>query len=80
MPVWRKEHELARVVVHFIGIILTSVSGSALCGHLSRQAYLYQWGYTGAMALPTATCMLLAGVGFFLVSRGEEPDAGNSAG
>lgn len=78
MPVWRKEHELARVIVHYIGIIITSVSGSALCGQLGRRAYLYQWGYTGTMALPTALCLLLTGIGFFLVSRGEEPHAGDS--
>lgn len=72
MPIWRREHELARVVVHYIGIIITAISTCALCGQLSHQQWLYQWGYTGTMALPTAFCLCLTGIALFLLSRGED--------
>lgn len=78
MPIWRKEHELARVIVHYIGIVGVVISGTALCGQLSHNIALYQWGHTGAMSLPTATICCLFGIGFFLVSRGEAPNAGDS--
>jgi len=70
-PVWRKEHEVARVVVHFIGMIVFSIGMSAVCGQLAGRPALYEWGFAGQMSLPTAVCLCLSGIGFFLVSRGE---------
>jgi polyferredoxin len=71
MPVWRKEHEFARVVVHFIGMIIFAIGLTAFSGHLSNNAPMISWGYVGAMAMPSAVVAMLSGVAFFLVSRGE---------
>lgn len=71
MPIWRKEHELARVVVHYIGISVTAVAVTSLCGIMSGHPVLYNWGSVGSMSLPTSFCFFLAGIGFYLVSRGE---------
>lgn len=78
MPIWRKEHELARVVVHFIGMIIFAIGTTALSGWITGHPALYQWGLTGQMSLPTAFCLCLAGIGFFLVSRGEARHGGGA--
>jgi len=77
MPIWRKEHELARLIVHFIGMIVFGVGLTAICGQLSGQAGLYQWGHVGSMAVPTGICAILSGIGFFLISRGEDSNGEN---
>jgi hypothetical protein len=71
MPIWRKEHEKSRVFVHYIGLVVAAVAVTALCGQLARIPLLFEWGHTGSMSLPTAICLLLCGIGFFIVSRGE---------
>jgi len=71
MPIWRKEHEVARVSVHFIGLIVTAISGAAFCGQIAHSPIMYQWGFYGTMSLPTALCLILTGVALFLLSRGE---------
>lgn len=78
MPVWRKEHEPARVTVHFVGMVITAISGTSICGQISGRANFATWGAQGAMSLPTAVCLVLAGIGFFLLSRGEDRRAGLS--
>lgn len=77
MPIWRREHELARVVIHYMGIVTTAISASTILGQVTNQPYLYAWGHYGAMSLPTGVVCTAFGVGFFMVSRGEAPnDAG----
>lgn len=71
MPIWRREHELARVVVHYIGIIICAVAITVITGRLSHVSALSGWGDPVPMSFPTAGCLVLAGIGFFLVSRGE---------
>lgn len=71
MPVWRKEHELTRVIVHHIGIVGSVICGTALCGQISDRPYLYQWGHSGSMSLPTAIVCLAYGIAMFMLSRGE---------
>ena len=71
MPIWRKEHELARVVVHYIGMIICAIAVTALLGRLANHPYVSGWGDPVPMSFPTAVCLTLAGCGFFLVSRGE---------
>jgi len=78
MPIWRKEHETSRVMVHLFGIVIFAIAATALCGQISGRPVLYSWGFTGTMSLPTAFCLCLAGIGFFLVSRGEALHAGGS--
>lgn len=74
MPIWRKEHELARVAVHFIGMIGFGIGLAAFCGQLSGQPVFYSWHHAGAMAFPTAMVTMFYGVGFFMVSRAEASD------
>lgn len=76
MPIWRREHELARVFVHFIGMIITAIAITAILGRMSHHAVLTGWGDPVPMSVPTAFCLMLSGVGFFLVSRGEATHAG----
>lgn len=76
MPVWRKEHELARVFVHYIGLLGAAISGMAVCGHITNRPELYQWNHSGIMALPTASVCFFYGVGMYLVSRREAIHAG----
>lgn len=73
MPVWRREHELSRVMIHYMGIVTTAICVSAILGQVTNQPYLYAWGHYGAMSLPTATVCTSFGIGFFMVSRGEAP-------
>jgi len=77
MPVWRKEHELSRTVVHYIGIISTVTCSVSLLGQIFNRPMLYSWGRYGAMSLPTACVCMAFGIGFFLVSRGETSRAGD---
>jgi hypothetical protein len=76
MPVWRKEHEAARTVVHYIGIVSTVICLLALIGQIFHQPTLYTWGHYGAMSFPTACVCVAFGIGFFLVSRGEVSNVG----
>lgn len=71
MPIWRKEHELARVIVHYIGLVLVAIAVTAMAGWFADKPVMYQWGRPVGMALPTSFAFILAGIGFFLVSRGE---------
>lgn len=77
MPIWRKEHEKSRVLVHYIGLIVTAIAVTALCGQFAHVPLFFEWGHVGSMSLPTATSLLLCGVGFFIVSRGEESSVGS---
>ncbi len=72
-PIWRKEHELARTITHWIGMGIFAIGLTAFLGHLSGQASWYSWGRIGAMAMPSSFTAMLSGIGFFLVSRGEAP-------
>jgi hypothetical protein len=77
MPIWRKEHEKSRVIVHYIGLIVAAIAVTALCGQLARMPLFFEWGHTGSMSLPTAVSLLLCGIGFWLVSRGEVSPIGS---
>lgn len=71
MPIWRREHELARVTVHYIGMLGTVISVLAVLGQFTNRPTLYSWGRFGAMSLPTAAVLTAFGIAFYLVSRGE---------
>lgn len=75
MPIWRKEREPARVLVHWIGMIGFGIGLAAFCGQLSGQPIFYSWKHTGAMAFPTAMVTMIYGIGLFIVSRGESADS-----
>lgn len=65
MPIWRKEHELARVSVHWLGIIMCAISVALLCSTIGgERQFLERWFAVGILGT-------LSGVAFFLVSRGE---------
>lgn len=77
MPIWRKEHELARVIVHYVGVLGTVACIMALIGQLTSRPALYSWGHFGAMSLPTAVVCTAYGIAVYLVSRGEATHAGS---
>ncbi len=73
MPIWHKNHQAARNVVHFIGMIVSATSLTAICGYAARKPAFYSWGSPGAMGLPTSVCLCAVGFALFLISRGEAP-------
>lgn len=77
MPIWRKEHEASRVSIHFFGMITFTISACALIGQYTHRPMMYGWGHSGEMSAPTAVCMLLNGIAWFLVSRGEVRRSGD---
>lgn len=77
MPTWRKEHEIARVSIHFFGMVTFVIAACALVGQYTHRPMMYGWGGSGQMSTPTAICMLLNGISWYLMSRGEARRGGD---